>query len=68
VISIAILTWECIRLTLYTAENKEVTQMIEIPYLPFIIIMVIGSAMFTIVLMMQTYRSFMGIEEPNNHE
>ena len=42
--------------------------MIEIPYLPFVVIMVIGSVMFTIVLLLQTYRSFKGIEEPNNHE
>ena len=67
-VSIGALTWESIRLTGYTAENAEVTQMIEIPYLPFVIIMVIGSAMFTIVLLMQTYRSFKGIEEPTNHE
>ncbi len=67
-VSIGILTWQCIRLTAYTAEKKEVTQMIEIPYLPFVVIMVVGSAMFMLILVMQTYRSFRGIEEPNSHE
>jgi Trk-type K+ transport system membrane component len=42
--------------------------MVEIPYYPFIFIMILGGVAFTLVLLMQTWRAYRGIEEPDYHE
>ena len=65
---VGVLTWQCVLLMLHAIEIDEVTQMIEIPYYPFIMIMVLGSAMFTVVLAMQAYRAMRNREEPDYSE
>ena len=53
-----LLTWECINLVFHSIAVNEVTQMVEIPYYPFVIMLALGAAMFTLVLFVQTWNSF----------
>ncbi len=63
-----LLTWQCVLLVDRAVELNEVTQMIEIPYFPFIATLALGSAIYTIVLLKQAWRAFRGIEDPPAHE
>ena len=67
-IFVGVLTWQCVLLMLHAIEIEEVTQMIEIPYFPFIAIMVLGTALFTLILAMQAYRAIRNDEDPDYSE
>ena len=65
---VGLLTWQIYKLFRHSIKIDEVTQMVEIPYYPFIFIMILGGVAFTLVLLMQTWRAYRGIEEPDYHE
>jgi TRAP-type transport system small permease protein len=65
---VTLLTWESVLLVLRAIELNEVTQMVEIPYYPFIFTLAAGSGIFAIVLFRQAWNAFRGIEEPDTHE
>jgi TRAP-type C4-dicarboxylate transport system permease small subunit len=65
---VGLLTWQSVLLVIRAIELNEVTQMIEIPYFPFIATLALGSAIYAIVLFKQAWRAFRGIEEPPTHE
>ncbi len=60
---IVLLTWESALLVLRAIDVNEVTQMVEIPYYPFIVMLTIGSAIFAIVLFRQAWYAFLGKED-----
>lgn len=65
---VALLTWESILLGVRAIEVNEVTQMIEIPYFPFIAALALGAAIFAIVLFKQAWQAFKGIESPPEYD
>ncbi len=65
---VALLTWESILLGIRAIEVNEVTQMIEIPYFPFIAALALGAAIFAIVLFKQAWQAFKGIESPPEYD
>ncbi|MEK9643986.1 MAG: TRAP transporter small permease [Alphaproteobacteria bacterium] len=65
---IALLTWQCVLLVVRAIDLNEVTQMIEIPYFPFLATLTLGSAIYAIVLLIQAWKAFRGIEDPPAHE
>jgi TRAP-type C4-dicarboxylate transport system permease small subunit len=62
-ILVVLLTWESALLFQRALDVNEVTQMVEIPYYPFLVMLTIGSAMFAIVLFRQAWQTFLGKEE-----
>ncbi len=65
---VGLLTWQGVLLVIRAVELNEVTQMIEIPYFPFIAALTLGTAIYTIVLVNQACKAFRGIEDPPAHE
>ncbi len=65
---VGLLTWESILLGIRAVEVNEVTQMVEIPYVPFIAALALGAAVFTIVLFRQAWQAFRGTESRSEHE
>ncbi len=65
---VALLTWESILLGVRAIEVNEVTQMVEIPYFPFIAALALGAALFAIVLFKQAWQALKGIESPPEHD
>ncbi len=65
---VALLTWESILLGIRAIEVNEVTQMIEIPYFPFIAALALGAAIFAVVLFKQAWQAFKGIESPPEYD
>jgi len=65
---VALLTWESILLGIRAIEVNEVTQMVEIPYFPFIAALSLGAALFAIVLFKQAWQALKGIESPPEHD
>jgi len=59
-ILLGILTWRCIVLYFDAAEAGEATELIEIPHAPFVGIMVIGSAVFTVSFLIMAIRAWRG--------
>ena len=57
---LGILTWRCIVLYFDAAEAGEATELIEIPHSPFVAIMVIGSAVFTVSFLIMAIRAWRG--------
>ena len=65
---ISLLTVECFSLVSHAIEVNEVTQMVEIPYYPFMFMLATGSGIFAIVLFRQAWHAFLGKEETTPHE
>ena len=65
---VALLTWESVHLGIRAIEVNEVTQMIEIPYFPFIAALALGTALFAVVLFKQAWQALKGIESPPEHD
>ncbi len=65
---IALLAWESALLVLRAIKVNEVTQMVEIPYYPFIVTLALGATIFALVLFRQSWRAITGKESPSEHE
>lgn len=57
---LGILTWRCIILLEDAMEIGEATELIEIPHSPFILIMIFGSAVFTLTFLVMAIRAWRG--------
>ena len=57
---LGILTWRCVVLFGDSIEIGEASELIEIPYPPFIAIMVIGLAAFTLTFLVMALRAWRG--------
>ena len=57
---LGMLTWRCIVLLEDAIEIGEASELIEIPFAPFIVIMIIGSAVFTLTFLVMALRSWRG--------
>jgi len=57
---LGILTWRCIILLEDAIEIGEASELIEIPFAPFIGIMIVGSAVFTLTFLAMAWRAWQG--------
>ena len=63
---LGLLTWRCIILLEDALEIGEASEMIEIPFAPFIVIMIIGSAVFTLTFLVMALRAWRGQPDANS--
>ena len=63
---LGILSSRCIILLEDAVEIGEASEMIEIPFSPFIVIMIIGSAMFTLTFLVMALRAWRGQPDANS--
>lgn len=63
---LGVMTWRCIVLFMDASESAEATELIEIPHSPFVGIMVIGSAVFTITFLVMAIRAWRGQPDANS--
>ena len=61
---IGLLTWKLVDLAIDAKDLGEATNLIEIPHHPFVWLMVIGSGLYTLVLVALMRRSVRGEEDP----
>ena len=62
-ILLGVLTWRGVLNAEEAIEFEEVTNLVEIPHFPFICIMIFGSAVFTVVSLVQAYRCMRGLND-----
>ncbi len=61
----AVVTWQTVRQGLDAAAYGEATNLVEIPHMPFFMVVALGSAAYTIVLLIQAVRAARGVpDEP----
>lgn len=61
---LGLLSWKLVGLAFDSAEFEEATNLIEIPYHPFVWVMVAGSVLYTVVLAALMLRAVRGQEDP----
>ncbi|ETW99580.1 MAG: hypothetical protein ETSY1_14470 [Candidatus Entotheonella factor] len=61
----AVLTWQTVRQGLDAVAYGEATNLVEIPHMPFFMVVALGSAAYTVVLLIQAVRAARGVpDEP----
>ncbi len=59
----AMVTWQTVRQGLDAAVYGEATNLIEIPHLPFFMVVALGSAAYSLVLLIQAVRAARGVPD-----
>ncbi len=57
---LGVMTWRCIVLYGDAVETAEASELIEIPHSPFVAVMVIGTAVFTLTFVVMAWRAWRG--------
>tara|TARA_R110000868_G_scaffold32036_6_gene116915 strand:+ start:5059 stop:5583 length:525 start_codon:yes stop_codon:yes gene_type:complete len=57
---LGIMTWRCIALYFDAVETAEASELIEIPHAPFVAVMVVGTAVFTLTFLVMAWRAWRG--------